>query len=67
MDFHQIWYVHLLWRFGFGLLIGKFRQYLTELSACDMIIAGYYRFAFYFFLGYDNVKAENNNRNSTII
>ena len=27
--------------------MGKFRQCLTELSARDMIIAGYYRFMFY--------------------
>ena len=25
----------ILWKSGFGLLIGKFRQLLTELSACD--------------------------------
>ena len=29
----------ILWKFGFGLLMGKFRKILTELSAC---IVGYY-------------------------
>ena len=26
----------ILWRSGFGLLMGKFHQFLTELSAQDM-------------------------------
>ena len=30
-----------------GLLTGKFRQFLTELSVHDTIMAGYYRFMFY--------------------
>ena len=30
-----------LWRSGLGLLMGKFRQIFTELSACDTIMAGY--------------------------
>ena len=34
--------------FALGLLIGKFRQFLTKLSAHDMIMAGYYHFTFYF-------------------
>ena len=37
----------ILWRSGFGLPIDKFRQFLTELSARDIIIAGYYRFMFF--------------------
>ena len=35
-----------------GLLMGKFRQCLTELSACDtikIIMAGYYSLTFLFF------------------
>ena len=31
-----------------GLLMGKFRQFLTELSACDTIMAGDYHFTFLF-------------------
>ena len=30
------------------LLIGKLHQFLTELSALDMIMAGFYHFTFYF-------------------
>ena len=33
-----------------GLFIGKFRQFLTELSAHDIKMIGYYRFTFYFFM-----------------
>ena len=33
-----------------GLLIGKFHEFLTELSACDMIMVGYCCFMFYFLL-----------------
>ena len=38
----------ILCRSGLGLLMGKFRQCLTELSACDMIMimAGYYSLSF---------------------
>ena len=36
MDFHQTVCALILWRSGLGLLIGKFRQFLTELSAGDM-------------------------------
>ena len=28
----------ILWRSSLGLLIGKFRQFLTELSACDTFV-----------------------------
>ena len=38
----------ILWRSALGLLIGKFCQFLTELSARNLIMAGYYRFTFYF-------------------
>ena len=38
----------ILWRSALELLIGKFRQFLTELYAHDTIMAGYYRFTFYF-------------------
>ena len=30
--------------------MGKFRKFFTELSACDMIMVGYYPFMFYFLL-----------------
>ena len=36
MDFHQTWYGALILRIsGLGLLMGKFRQFLTELSVRD--------------------------------
>ena len=39
MDFHQTWYVHwYCWDLGSGLLMGKFHQFLTELSAWDTFI-----------------------------
>ena len=38
----------ILWRSGLRLIRGKFHQFLIELSACDMIMAGYYRFTFFF-------------------
>ena len=47
----------ILWRSGLGLLIGKFGQFLTELSAHNMIMAGYFRFSFLFLL----VFRENKN------
>ena len=40
----------ILWRSGLGLLMGKFRQCLTELSTRDTIMAGYYSLTFLFFL-----------------
>ena len=33
---------------GLGLLMGKFHQILTELSACNTIMAGYYSLMFLF-------------------
>ena len=33
----------ILWRSGLGLLMGKFRQTLTEFSARNAIMAGYCR------------------------
>ena len=33
-------------------IMGKFRQFLTKLSVCDMIMVGCYRFSFYFLLGF---------------
>ena len=41
-------YALILWRSALGLLIGKFCQFLTELSTSDMIMVGYYCFTFYF-------------------
>ena len=38
MDFYHLIRAFILWRSALGLLTGKFRQYLTELSAHDMII-----------------------------
>ena len=46
MDFHQVACALILWRSGFGLLMGKFRQIFTELSACGTIMAGYYSLTF---------------------
>ena len=46
MDFHQI-YALILWRSALGLLMGKFCQFLTALSACDMIMSEYYCFIFF--------------------
>ena len=36
----------ILWNPGLGSLMGKFRQFLTELSARDMIMTGNFRFTF---------------------
>ena len=36
MDFHQTVCALILWRSGLGLLMGKFCQILTELSARDI-------------------------------
>ena len=41
-------YALIFWRSGLGLLMGKFCQFLTELFACDMIMAGYYCCMFLF-------------------
>ena len=38
----------ILWRSGLGLVMSKFCQFVTELSAQDMIMAGYYCFTFFF-------------------
>ena len=40
----------ILWRSGLGLLMGKFHQCLTELSAHDTIMVWYYSFFFNVFL-----------------
>ena len=37
----------ILSRFVLGKLTAKFCKFLKELSALDMIMAGYYRFAFF--------------------
>ena len=34
-------YALILWKSGLGLLMGEFRQIFTEVSAHDMIMAGY--------------------------
>ena len=36
----------ILWRSGLGLLMGKFRQFLTELSVLHTIVVGYSHFVF---------------------
>ena len=46
--FNQTIHALILRRSGLGLLMGKFHQFLTELSACDMIMAGFYNFTFLF-------------------
>ena len=38
----------ILWRSGLGLLMGKFHQIFTELSAHDRIMAEYYSLTFLF-------------------
>ena len=45
MDFRRtsLVCVLILWRSGLGLLMGKFRQILTELSARDMPIFSFSR------------------------
>ena len=35
-------YALILWKSGFGLLFGKFHEFLTEISARDTIMEGYY-------------------------
>ena len=37
----------ILWRSGLGLLMAKFRQFLPELSAVDMIVVRYIFSHFY--------------------
>ena len=48
MDFHQTLCELILWRSGFGLLMGKFHEFLTELSACNTTVAGYYVSCFFY-------------------
>ena len=38
----------LLWRSGLGLVMSKFRPFVTELSAHDMIMMEYYSLTFLF-------------------
>ena len=40
----------ILWRSGLGLLMGKFRQIFTKLSARDTITMGYYSLTFLLFI-----------------
>ena len=51
-------YALILWRSALGLLLGKFRQFLTELSAHDTIMPGYHRFMIYlcYCLGRNSAK-----------
>ena len=39
----------LMWKSGFGLKMGKFCQFSSELSAHHTIVVGYYHFKFLFF------------------
>ena len=48
--------VYALWRSGLGLLMGKFRQFLTELSALLIIMVGYYLFRAQLFKANDVVS-----------
>ena len=57
--------VFILWRSGLGLLTGKFRQFLTELSACDMIMTGYYRYTFLFRMRLNEVDVKENKKEAT--
>ena len=50
MDFHQTWFVQLIsWSSGLVLVMTRFHKFLTELSARDLMVAGYYRFTFFLF------------------
>ena len=40
--FHQTLCALILWRSGLGLWMGKFRQFFTELSACDRSIFSFW-------------------------
>ena len=40
----------ILWRSGLGLLMGKFRQLVTKLSARDMIMARYFIVSHFYYL-----------------
>ena len=42
MHFHQTLCALILWRSCLGLLMGKFRQFFTELSACDRSIFSFW-------------------------
>ena len=42
----------ILLRSGLGLLMGKFRQFFTELSARNTIMAGIFVSCIYFYLNY---------------
>ena len=46
----------ILRRSGLGLLTGKFHQFLTELSAYDTIMMGFYHFTFFFHVYIDSVN-----------
>ena len=46
----------ILWRSGLGLLMGKFLQFFTELSARDTTMAGYYSLTFLFYSCYFQYK-----------
>ena len=50
----------ILWRSGLQLLIGKFHQYLTELSARYMIVVLFHGFYFSFACVYANCLLNNN-------
>ena len=51
----------ILWRSGLGLLMGKFRQIFTELSARDTIMAGYYSWTFLLLWKFYCVRQNMNN------
>ena len=52
----------ILWRSGLGLLLGKFRQIFTELSARDMIMEGYYSLTFLFAVLFRHFSVSNQGR-----
>ena len=49
MKFYKTWFMHQCCG-DLGLLMGKFCQFLAELSARDTIMAGFYRFTFCLFV-----------------
>ena len=49
MDFHRLICALILWRSRVGLLIGKFHQFLKDLSVPNMIMVGIIISYFYFF------------------
>ena len=52
----------ILWRSGLGLLMDKFRQFFSELSARDTIMAGYYSLTFLFYIHWQCITRPLSNK-----